>query len=165
MQAEQASLEAKNHELVEAYKEKTKSQQQTQKLYQSLKAQVMASHVAHAAGDEAEFTLQTARGDRFIDRLPGTRTGTANYSQVGMSQQVGGGRPHNRENSRSSGGSGRQQQQQQGSGIHLGPPFSNSQLQRRGLGGRVHTGRKSCFFLILGCIYTAGILAFPSKIS
>jgi hypothetical protein len=152
MQAEQTSLEAKNHELVEAFKEKTKSQQQTQKLYQSLKAQVMASHVAHAAGDEAEFTLQTARGDRFIDRLPGTRTGTANYNHMGASQQMGGGRPHHRENSRSSGSSGRQQQQQQGGGIHLGPPFTNSHLQGRGLGGRVHTGRKSILSLTLGCI-------------
>ena len=151
MQAEQASLEAKNHELVEAFKEKTKSQQQTQKLYQSLKAQVMASHVAHAAGDEAEFTLQTARGDRFIDRLPGTRTGTANYSQMGHSQQTGGGRLHHRENSRSSESSGRQQQQQQGGGIHLGPPFHNSQLHGRGLGGRVSTGRKSTLYLLLGC--------------
>jgi hypothetical protein len=150
MQAEQASIEAKNHELVEAFKEKTKSQQQTQKLYQSLKAQVMASHVAHAAGDEAKFTLQTARGDRFIDRLPGTRTGTANYSQMGLSQQMGGGRAHNRENSRSSGSSGRQQQQQ-GGGIHLGPPFNNSHLQGRGLGGRVHTGRKSILSFTLSC--------------
>jgi hypothetical protein len=151
MKAEQASLEAKNHELVEAFKEKTKSQQQTQKLYQSLKAQVMASHVAHAAGDEAEFTLQTARGDRFIDRLPGARTGTANYSQMGHSQQTGGGRRHHRENSRSSGSSGRQQQQQ-GGGIHLGPPFNHSILHGRGLGGRVNTGRKSTLYLLSGCI-------------
>jgi hypothetical protein len=154
MQAEQASLEAKNHELVEAFKEKTKSQQQTQKLYQSLKAQVMASHIAHAAGDEAEFTLQTARGDRFIDRLPGTRTGTANYSQMGHSQQTSGGRLHHRENSRSSRSSGRQQQQQQqqAGGIHLGPPFNNSHLQGRGLGGRVHTGRESILYFTPGCI-------------
>ncbi|EDU39993.1 predicted protein [Pyrenophora tritici-repentis Pt-1C-BFP] len=77
MQAEQISLEDKNHELSEAYKEKAKAQQQTLKLYQGLKAQVMVSHVAHAAGDEAEYTLQTARRDRFIDRLPGTRTESA----------------------------------------------------------------------------------------
>ncbi|KAF1837571.1 hypothetical protein BDW02DRAFT_586535 [Decorospora gaudefroyi] len=145
MQAEQASLETKNHELADAFKEKTKSQQQTQKLYQSLKAQVMASHVAHAAGDEAEYTLQTGRGDRYIDRLPGTRMGSANYSQMGMSQQSGGGRLHNRDVSRSSGSSGRQQQQQQQQQqgrVHLGPPF-NSQLQGRGLRNRVHTGQSA----------------------
>ncbi|KAI1675187.1 hypothetical protein L13192_01934 [Pyrenophora tritici-repentis] len=137
MQAEQISLEDKNHELSEAYKEKAKAQQQTLKLYQGLKAQVMVSHVAHAAGDEAEYTLQTARRDRFIDRLPGTRTGTANYSQMAMPQQTGGGRPHERDISRSSGSSGPQRQ----GGVQYGPPF-HAHLQGRGLGGRVHTGRK-----------------------
>ncbi|KAI4946101.1 hypothetical protein J4E91_007544 [Alternaria rosae] len=129
MQAEQESLENKNFELAKAFKEKTKAHAHSQALYQQLKGKVMASQVAHAAGDEAAFTLQTARGDRFIDRFPGTRTGTANYSQVNMSQQAGGGRPHNRDFSRSSGSSGRQQQ----GGVHLGPPF-DPQLQRRGLG-------------------------------
>ena len=70
----------------------------------------MASHVAHAAGNEAEMTLQTARGDRFIDRLPGTRTGTSQYGQMGISQRIGGGRPHNRADSRSSGDSGQHRQ-------------------------------------------------------
>lgn len=136
MQTEHSSLEAKNHELVDAFKEKSKSQQHITKLYQALKAQVMASHVATAAGDEAEMTLQTARGDRFIDRLPGTRTGTANYSQMGVNQQMGGGRPHNRDNSRSSGSSG-----QQRGGIGLRSNYA-SQVQGRGLGGRMGTGRE-----------------------
>jgi hypothetical protein len=133
MQAEQASLEAKNHELVNAFKEKSKSQQHIQRLYQSLKAQVMASHVATAAGDEAELTLQSARGEHFIERLPGTRTGTANYRQTGMNQ--GSGRPHNRADSRSSGSSG-----QQRGGVGIGPMYA-SHLQGRGL-GRTGTGRK-----------------------
>ncbi|KAF1941786.1 hypothetical protein EJ02DRAFT_346880 [Clathrospora elynae] len=141
MQAEQASLEGKNHELADAYMQKTKAHQQTQKLYQSLKAQVMASHIANAAGDEADYTLQTARGDRFVDRFPGTRTGTANYGQVGAGQQGGGGsgRLHNREHSHSSGSSGRQQQQ---GGVHLGPPF-RPYSQGRGLRSRVHTGQSA----------------------
>jgi len=139
MHQEQVSLETKNHELVDAFKDKGKSLQHITKLYQALKAQVMASHVATAAGDEAEMTLQTARGDRFIDRLPGTRTGTANYSQMGRNQQMGGGRPHGRADSRSSGSSG--QQQQQRGGISLGPAYA-SHLQGRGLGGRMGTGRE-----------------------
>ena len=136
MRAEQASLEAKNHELIDAFREKTKSQQQTQKLYQALKAQVMASHVANAAGDEAEFTLQTARGDRYINRLPGTRTGTANFNQMGVGQQAGAARRRNRDNSRSSGSSNVQ------GGNGLGPAYT---LQGRGLGDSVHTGREYSF--------------------
>jgi hypothetical protein len=138
LQAEYGSLEAKNHELGDAFKEKSKSQQHIQKLYQSLKAQVMASHVATAAGDEAEMTLQSARRDRFIDQLPGTRTGTANYSQMGPSQHIGGGRLHGRADSRSSGSSG----QQQRGGVGIGPAYA-SHLQGRGLGGRMGTGRES----------------------
>lgn len=138
MQQEQTSLEAKNHELIGCFKEKSKSQQHITKLYQALKAQVMASQVATAAGDEAEVTLQTGRVDSFIDRLPGTRTGTADYSQMGLNQQMGGGRPHGRADSRSSGNSGEQQR----GGIGLGPSYA-SYLQGRGLGGRMGTGRES----------------------
>ncbi|KAF2691310.1 hypothetical protein K458DRAFT_70033 [Lentithecium fluviatile CBS 122367] len=142
MHVEQASLEQKNHELVEAYREKSRSQQQIQKMYHSLKAQLMATHVATAAGDEAEFALHTARGDRFVDRLPGVRTGTGttNLSQHGPSQRHGGGSHHNRGGSGSSGDSGPQR-----GGVGLAPPW-NSQLQGRGL-GRVHTGNKlsSCW--------------------
>jgi hypothetical protein len=153
MQAEQESLETKNHELAKAYKEKTKAHQHSQSLYQALKGQVMASHVAYAAGDEAAYTLQTARGDRFIDRLPGTRTSTNNYSQMNMSQQTGSGRIHNRDASRSSEDSGRQQQ----GGIHIGPPF-NPQLQRRGLGGRNITDRESLLSKLFRTILQVRIL-------
>ncbi|KAH8731168.1 RXT2-like protein [Phaeosphaeriaceae sp. PMI808] len=135
MSAEHASLEAKNHELVDAFKEKSKSQQQIQKLYQALKAQVMASHVANAAGDEAELTIQTVRGDCFIDQLPGTRTGTANYNQMGTSQQMGNSRIHNRNGSRSSGSSG-----QQRGGIGLSQSYT-SYLQGRNSGARAGTGQ------------------------
>ncbi|KAF2833227.1 hypothetical protein CC86DRAFT_279026 [Ophiobolus disseminans] len=138
MQSEHNSLEAKNLELLNCFKEKSKSQQHIMKLYQALKAQVMASHVATAAGDEAEMTLQTARGDRFIDRLPGTRIGTASYSQMELNQQMGGGRSHVRDESRSSGSSGHQQR----GGVGLGPSYA-SHLQGRGLGGRMGTGQSA----------------------
>ena len=140
MQAELAELQSKNHGFAEAFKEKTRAHQRTQQLYQAQKAQLMASQVAHAAGDEAEFTLHSARGDRFIDRFPGARSGTAYFSQTGTTQ-LAGDRLHKRIVSRSSGSSGRQQP----GGIHAGPPF-DSQLQGRGLGSRVHVDRK--FFTI-----------------
>jgi len=142
--AEQASLESKNNELADAFREKSKSQQQIQKRYQSLKAQVMATHVANAAGDEADFTVQTARGDRFVDRIPGARTGTANLSQLGPSQHHRGGRHHNRGISGSSGSSGHQQQR---GGLGLAPAW-NPQLQGRSL-GRVYTGSE--FSPLLSC--------------
>ena len=101
----------------------------------------MASQVAMAAGDEAEHTLQTARGSRFIDRLPGVRTGAGMYNHLSEVQQSGGGRVHNRQGSGSSGSS-----KQQRGGIGLGPaPNYASHLQNRGLGGNVHTGRKYMF--------------------
>jgi E3 ubiquitin-protein ligase CCNP1IP1 len=107
-QAEQKSIEQKNHELVEAFREKSKNQQQIQKLYQSLKAQVMASHVATAATDEAEHTIYTSRGDRFVDRIPGTRSGLQQQFQQFTLDQQGGGRQHRHQKSVSSGSRGGQ---------------------------------------------------------
>jgi hypothetical protein len=135
MQAEQAALEEKNHQLSTGLRTKSQALAHTSHLYQALKARVMASQVATAAGDEAEMTLQTARGDRFIDRLPGTRSGTANFSQTGASHRMSGLPPHNRADSRSSGSSG---QQLRGNG--MGQAFG-SQLQGRGL-GRTGAGRE-----------------------
>ncbi|KAF2856040.1 hypothetical protein T440DRAFT_438628 [Plenodomus tracheiphilus IPT5] len=137
MQAEQASLVAKNEELVDAFQKRTKAHSQVQKMYQALKAQVMASQVANAAGDEAEHAINTARGDRFIDRLPGTRTGTANLNRMGNAHQ-GNKRTHDRNHSRSSGSSG----QPQPGAISIGPPYP-SHLQDRGLGSRVLTGQSA----------------------
>jgi hypothetical protein len=141
MQAEQAALEEKNHQLSTGLRTKSQALAHTSHLYQALKAQVMASHVATAAGDEAEMTLQTARGDRFIDRLPGTRSGTANFSQMGGSHRMSGPRPHNRADSRSSGSSG---QQLRGNG--MGQTFA-SQLQGRGLGRTGAGGEFSMHYL------------------
>jgi len=136
MHGEQESLVAKNQELHNAFKERAKSQQQTQKMYQALKAQVMASHVANAAGDEAEYALNTAHGDRLMNRIPGTRTGSANFGRMGDRHQTGNKRPHDRNNSRSSESNG----QQQGA-VGIGPPFA-AHLQSRGLNSRVLPGRK-----------------------
>jgi prophage DNA circulation protein len=46
MQEEHTVFEEKNHELSDAFKQKAYALQHTTKLYQALKAQVMASHVA-----------------------------------------------------------------------------------------------------------------------
>ncbi len=139
MQTEQVSLEAKNHELIDAFKEKSRAHQQIQKLYQALKAQVMASHVANAAGDEAELTLQTAQADRYITRLPGTRTGTANLNQIGVGQQAGLGRPQNRQGSRSSGSSELRQ-----GGIRIGSPY----VAQGRVGGTQTRGKPTSFQLL-----------------
>ncbi|KAH7085724.1 RXT2-like protein [Paraphoma chrysanthemicola] len=127
MHVEQTALESRNEELAKAFEDKCRAQQQTQRLYQSLKAQVMASHVANAAGDEAEMAIHTAHGDRFIDRLPGTRTGSVSFAQLGMSQHPTGGRQDNRADSKSSGNAGQQQ-----GGIGMGSNYAS----RRGLGAR-----------------------------
>lgn len=138
MQAEQAALEAKNQDLSDNLHKKSKAHQQSQKMYQSLKAQVMASHIANAACDEAEMTSQTARGDRFTDRLPGVRTSTANYSRMGVGHQQGR-RQHSRVESGSSGSSN-----QQRGGIGLGPTYA-PHLQGHGLGSRGFAGRELSF--------------------
>lgn len=135
MQAEYASLEGKHHDLQSAFKEKMRSFQQTQKQYQQLKAQVMASHVAIAAGDQAELPFNSASGGGFKNHLSGVRVGSANLGQSGGGYQTEGARLHNRGMSRSSGSGG------PGGGIGIGPSYA-SQLQGRELGNRVHSARK-----------------------
>ncbi|KAJ4354574.1 uncharacterized protein N0V89_006311 [Didymosphaeria variabile] len=136
MYEEQASLEHNNEELANAFRAKTKAQQQTQKMYQALKAQVMATQVANAAGEEVDHAMHTIRqSDRYVDKLPGTRSGTVNLNQLGTNQQRGGGRLHNRDASGSSGSSG---QQRIGSRLQFNP-----QLQQRMFGGRTNTGQSA----------------------
>ena len=101
-QVEREELEGKNNELSSAYLEKAKALARQKKMYDTLKGQVMASQVAVAAGDEAEHTLQTVRGNRSLDRMPGVRSGTGVYSHPGVMQHPGGGRVHNRQGSGSS---------------------------------------------------------------
>lgn len=140
--AEREDLVAKNNELSNRLLEKAKGFTRQKKMYDSLKQQVMASQVAVAAGDEAELTLQTARGNRHIDRMPGVRSGTGAYSYPGASiHQFGGGGQHKRQGSGSSASS---HQQRGGIGIGVGPvPTYASHLQDRGFGVRHYSGRKS----------------------
>ncbi|KAF2706851.1 Clavaminate synthase-like protein [Pleomassaria siparia CBS 279.74] len=132
MQTELTGLEEKNIELANALKEKSRAHQQTQKQYQALKAHGMLSHVAHAASDQASFAINTVRGDRFVDRIPGARTGTVNFGHVGAFQQHGGRKRQERGGSGSSGSVG------QGGGIGLGPVWNSHHAQ--GQQGRVYTG-------------------------
>ena len=57
---EQKALEEKNHQLVEAFREKSKTQQQLQKLYQTLKQQQLAAGMELAADHDAEHALKAA---------------------------------------------------------------------------------------------------------
>ncbi|OCK97846.1 uncharacterized protein K441DRAFT_547223 [Cenococcum geophilum 1.58] len=136
-QAEQSNLGQKNRELVDAFREKSKTQQQTQKLYQSLKAQVMASQVATAATDEAENTIHTASRDRLVDRIPGTHRGLQHFNQ--FNADYPGGRRHDRQGSGSSGGN--EGQVHKTRNIGLGSSW-NSQAQNT----RNWTARKSPSF-------------------
>ena len=64
VQLEQKNLEQQNEDLVQAFREKSRSQQQAQRLYQNLKTQVLASQVQLAASDDAEQTLHYATGNK-----------------------------------------------------------------------------------------------------
>ncbi|KAL1622562.1 hypothetical protein SLS56_008740 [Neofusicoccum ribis] len=74
-QQEQKRLEDEMHKMADAYKEKAKTQAHLHKVYTQLKAQVLAGQFASAASDDAEATLQSATGDRFIDKLTGPAAG------------------------------------------------------------------------------------------
>ncbi|KAI7151670.1 hypothetical protein KC349_g9369 [Hortaea werneckii] len=77
MHMEQKALEEKNHQLVEAFREKSKTQQQLQKLYQTLKQQQLAAGMEIAADNDAEHTLKAAdvaqRDGRFRQSRAGSR--------------------------------------------------------------------------------------------
>ncbi|GAB1735863.1 hypothetical protein NU219Hw_g5199t2 [Hortaea werneckii] len=77
MHREQKALEEKNHQLVEAFREKSKTQQQLQKLYQTLKQQQLAAGMEIAADNDAEHALKAAdvaqRDHRFRQSRAGSR--------------------------------------------------------------------------------------------
>lgn len=60
MHIEQKTLEQKNLELADKFREKCKGQQQLQKLYQSLKQQQLAAGMELAAEHDADHVLQEA---------------------------------------------------------------------------------------------------------
>lgn len=130
----------KNNELSVAYKEKARDYARQKKQYEALKGQLMASHVAVAAGDQAELAVQSARGKRLVNRMPGVKAGTGAYNHPdGAAYQPGARGLHNRQGSGSSGSSG---MQRGGIGIGPAPPYA-LYVQARGLGGRRQTGRES----------------------
>lgn len=135
--AEHADLEQKNNELVDILREKSKAHSHVQKMYQSLKAQVMASRVVNAAGDEVDMALNTVSGDRFVDRIPGVRTGAGGFTQQNMSDSVARRRTHRPNESISSGGG----VGQRGRATNTGQTW-NSQSQSHGLGNRVYSGNR-----------------------
>ncbi|KAK7537514.1 cyclin [Phyllosticta citribraziliensis] len=68
---EKKRLEEENLKMAEAYREKAKSQANLQRLYNQLKAQVLTGQVAMAASEDAEATLQSVTGERFVDKVGG----------------------------------------------------------------------------------------------
>lgn len=133
MAAEYEALEANTHDLANEFKQRCRALQQSQSKYQALKAQVMASQVASAAGDEIKTF--TARRDRFIDRMPGTRIGSTTNNRM-ATQEYNGTRTHARVDSRSSSTGA-----QQPAGLNLKPSYT-SHIQGRMQSSRVGSSRK-----------------------
>lgn len=95
----------------------------------------MATQVANDAQEGVNYALEATRpGDRFIDKLPGTRSGTANVGQPDANRPRSAGRSHNYIDGRSSGSSGER-------GADGGVRF-NSQIQTHVFGGAT-SGRKN----------------------
>lgn len=70
LHADQDSLRRKNEELVQAYKEKSRKQMQTQELYDKLKRRAMLGQVQDAASEAVDDSIHaSAVGSRFTDRL------------------------------------------------------------------------------------------------
>ena len=98
----------------------------------------MGNTVAQAAVDEAEYAIHTTgRADRYIDKIPGTRTGTATFNQMVIPQQQVRGRQRNRSTGSRSSRSGGQPH----GGINVNPAWN--QMQGQGLPGRGYTSRES----------------------
>jgi hypothetical protein len=103
-------LEQKNHDLSDQYIAKSRAHTQTQKLYQTLKAQVMTSQVATAASDSAENTVRAFLAPPLNDRLrtsDGSQTtGMQHMSHIPLHMQDVRGRFQNREPGGDSGRNG-----------------------------------------------------------
>ncbi|KAI9787420.1 MAG: hypothetical protein M1835_002687 [Candelina submexicana] len=69
LQLEQTDLQKKNHELVEAFREKSRKHIQTQELYDKLKRRTLLSQVQNAASDTVDQAIHSSSGNRFSDRL------------------------------------------------------------------------------------------------
>lgn len=70
MQIDQDNLRRKNDELIQAFREKSRKQLQTQELYDKLKRRAMLGQVQNAASDAVDHTIQASvTANRLIDRL------------------------------------------------------------------------------------------------
>lgn len=68
MQVDQDGLRRKNEELVQALREKTRKQLQTQELYDKLKRRAMLGQVQNAALDAVDHSIQASIiAQRFVD--------------------------------------------------------------------------------------------------
>jgi E3 ubiquitin-protein ligase CCNP1IP1 len=78
MHVEQKTLEQKNHDLAEAFREKSKNQQQLQKLYQQLKQEQLAAGMELAAEHDADHVLRAAG----LGQYAKTNTHASHQAQV-----------------------------------------------------------------------------------
>lgn len=70
MQVDQDSLRRKNEELIQALREKSRKQLQTQELYDKLKRRAMLGQVQNAALDAVDQNIQASvTANRFVDRV------------------------------------------------------------------------------------------------
>jgi hypothetical protein len=136
MHEEQTSLENKNHDLSAAFTERCKAHSKVQKMYQTLKAELMANQAADAAAQEADFAVNTARADRYIDRIPGTRMGTGDLGHLPSQAARDAGRQHNRNGSGNLGGV------QPPRDVRIGGAW-NTQSQSISVNDKMFTDRKS----------------------
>jgi E3 ubiquitin-protein ligase CCNP1IP1 len=70
LQLDQENVKRKNEELIQAFREKSRKQLQTQELYDKLKQRAMLGHVQNAASDAVNHSIQTSvTANRFMDRM------------------------------------------------------------------------------------------------
>jgi E3 ubiquitin-protein ligase CCNP1IP1 len=72
MQLDQENLKQKNEELIQAFREKSRKQLQTQELYDKLKQRAMLGQVQNAAYDAVDHSIQASvTAQQIADRVDG----------------------------------------------------------------------------------------------
>jgi E3 ubiquitin-protein ligase CCNP1IP1 len=72
MQLGQENLKWKNEELIQAFRDKSRKQLQTQELYDKLKQRAMLGQVQNAASDAVDHSIQTSvAASRITDSIDG----------------------------------------------------------------------------------------------
>ncbi|KAI9836352.1 MAG: hypothetical protein M1819_001381 [Sarea resinae] len=79
--SERDELQRKNHEIVEAFREKSRKHLQTQQLYDKLKRRTLLSQVQSAASLSVDQTVQSTAGRRLADR-DGINEGDSRYHEA-----------------------------------------------------------------------------------